>query len=562
MIDRAFRLFKNQQGIASIIVVFIITILITLVSLGFARLMDRALQNVTSNQLGAAADYAAQSGLNDAIAEVKKNPLLTASDCNTLTGPSGLLEAKKVLSASGPTEYTCVLIDPVPGDLEFQNILAYNSQVIKLQPDSGNLLKVMFSWEATAASSQNSSASFPNFLSENSWGLRRPVLRVTLYPVGSGGALRPVSESRTYYLYPSSGGTQVGSVSYGSPSGTIVRGNCSSQNTAGLFNGSADKACNVVISGLNTSVPYYIARITPIYKTADVIIKANNGSNEAVKFEGAQSVIDVTGKSNTAVKRIQARVSTGGIGGINAGDNSIPEDAIRSANTICKRIIVPSDPGLSNYVLMDPTSIANSPICGFFTNTIPAPTVNLTANPTTVTVGSSSTLTWTVTTVGPTTCTASNDGGLSTWTGSKSAAGGSQSTGALNSVRSYIFTLSCSNAGGSNSDSATVTVNPRAPVVTLTANPTSVTVGGNSNLTWTVANGATSCTASNDAGLASWTGSKPTGGGLQNTGPLNTVRVYNFTLTCSNVTGSASDSASVTTNPVPPPPPPPPPPGP
>src|SRR3990167_7080488 len=79
------RLATKQQGIASFIVVFVIVILISLVSLGFARLMDRALRDVTNNQLSAAADYAAQSGLNDAIAYVKQNPDTTVTDCKALT---------------------------------------------------------------------------------------------------------------------------------------------------------------------------------------------------------------------------------------------------------------------------------------------------------------------------------------------------------------------------------------------------------------------------------------------------------------------------------------------
>lgn len=80
-----------------------------------------------------------------------------------------------------------------------------------------------------------------------------------------------------------------------------------------------------------------------------------------------------------------------------------------------------------------------------------APTVDLTASPTSVNSGSASTLTWTVS-GSPTSCSASGD-----WSGSKSITGGSQSTGNLTSAKNY--TITCSNSYGSSFDSASVSVN-------------------------------------------------------------------------------------------------------
>ncbi|KND47950.1 MAG: Fibronectin type III domain protein [Parcubacteria bacterium C7867-006] len=79
---------------------------------------------------------------------------------------------------------------------------------------------------------------------------------------------------------------------------------------------------------------------------------------------------------------------------------------------------------------------------------VSAPTVTISASPTSVSSGGSSTLTWSSTNA--TSCTASNG-----WSGSKSTSG-SQSTGAL--VANTTFTLTCSNASGSGSNSATITI--------------------------------------------------------------------------------------------------------
>ena len=162
------------------------------------------------------------------------------------------------------------------------------------------------------------------------------------------------------------------------------------------------------------------------------------------------------------------------------------------------------------------------------------PVVSLSVSPNSVYKDSSSTITWSSTNT-PTSCTASGD-----WTGAKNASG-TMSTGALSTVKTYTYTLTCSNAGGTSAPrSATVAVSlPPKPVVTLSASPISVTTGNSSNLTWSSTNTPTSCTASGD-----WTGAK-NASGTMSTGALSTVKTYTYTLTCSNAGGSGSATTSV-----------------
>jgi hypothetical protein len=163
----------------------------------------------------------------------------------------------------------------------------------------------------------------------------------------------------------------------------------------------------------------------------------------------------------------------------------------------------------------------------------PAPTVTIAASPSTVASGSASTVTWSSTNA--TSCTAS--GGRS---GSE-AVSGSASTGALTAKTTY--TLACTGAGGSASQSATVSVNSAAPVVTISASPTTVTSGKASTLTWSATN-ATSCTGSNG-----WTGTEPTSGS-QPTPVLSATT--QFVISCTGAGGSASNSATVSVDSTPP----------
>jgi len=160
------------------------------------------------------------------------------------------------------------------------------------------------------------------------------------------------------------------------------------------------------------------------------------------------------------------------------------------------------------------------------------PSVNLVANPTSVSSGGSSTLTWTVSGGTPDTCTAS--GG---WSGSKNISGGSEVV--TNIIANTTFTITCLNTDGSSSDSATVNVTNSPPVVDLTASPTSVASGGSSTLTWTVVGGASGCTAG-----GGWSGAKSPSGGSQVISGITATT--NYWVTCSNAYGSDTDSALVT----------------
>jgi len=163
------------------------------------------------------------------------------------------------------------------------------------------------------------------------------------------------------------------------------------------------------------------------------------------------------------------------------------------------------------------------------------PTVSLSANPSSVAYNGSSTLTWNSTNA--TSCNATS--GTNGWSGLK-ATSGTFNTGALTNTTSYGIT--CTNSAGNASDSTTVTVGGQPvnnPTVNLTANPSSISSGESSIVTWSSAN-ATSCTGT--FGTNGWTGLKATSGSFH-TGSL--YGSTTFGITCTNNSGSASDSATV-----------------
>jgi hypothetical protein len=158
--------------------------------------------------------------------------------------------------------------------------------------------------------------------------------------------------------------------------------------------------------------------------------------------------------------------------------------------------------------------------------TQPAPTISLSASPTTIGTGASSTLTWSA--KNAQSCTASG-----AWKGPV-ATSGTWLTDALSNNSQFV--LSCTGPGGSSSQSAIVTVTSAAPAIKLSASPSTVAPGGSSTLTWSSVN-ATRCSAS-----GAWSGNLASSGS-QSSGPINTGST--FTLACTGLGGTATQSVTV-----------------
>jgi len=557
----------NQQGMASIVIVSVLVVILTLVSVAFGRLMDRAVTNSTNKELSAAANYAADSGINDAANYIKSNytkgvSAITMLKCNSLQ-QAGL---NYQLSATGPVQYSCLTINPEAPDLVFGGqdpLPPYKSQVVKMTTDAstgGATDKLLISW--ASGDGHNGTVGGTSLYPEtggSSWASQSlsPMLRVTLYPIAADGTI--VNSQRTYFFYPGggSGGNNVTAV--GAPGEPLQRVQCGNAalNGGSAFNLGNDTlagyTCSVIVTGLSGAIGsggYYYARLTPLYDSANVRIIANDSSGDVLKFQGVQGVIDSTAQASSSVKRLQARVDLSSLSGSGSDNippaaNTIPEYAHASANTLCKQLDVTSvtvlAPNCTNLSITQPVlalaacTAAGGSSCSPSATGLPQATISY---------DTTATVDWTVTNSIPGSCSLSNGGPSGFGDGS-----GSYTSGNLTSATTY--TLSCQDyTGTTKSLSTKVNVNPPAPVVSLTANPTSTTVGNSSTLTWSATNSPTSCTASG----GSWSGNQAASGSTS-TGALNSVQTYTYTLTCSNAGGSGSATATVTVSAAPSPPP-------
>ena len=193
------------------------------------------------------------------------------------------------------------------------------------------------------------------------------------------------------------------------------------------------------------------------------------------------------------------------------------------------RLVVTNNYGTKNLNVINFTT----PACNPQGQT---PTVNIYANPSSVSSGSSSVLTWSSNNA--TYCTATNG-----WSGTQSTSG-SFSTGQLYSTTTYGIT--CYNSSGqqaSNSTTVYVNNNNQVPTVSIYANPSSINYGSSGTVTWNSSN-ASYCTANN--GTNNWSGTQSTSGSFS-TGALYSTTTYG--ITCYSSSGQqASSSATIYVN--------------
>jgi hypothetical protein len=214
-----------------------------------------------------------------------------------------------------------------------------------------------------------------------------------------------------------------------------------------------------------------------------------------------------------------------------------------SSSTTYTYTLTCSGPGGSSPTSSAVVTVTNAPPAASVTSFV--------ATPSAVTVGQSTQLSWS--TSAATSCTASGGTGTDGWNGSKPVSSSGTSVGPLNTAGTYVYTLTCTGAGGTSapaSSGVTVTAPVPASIQSFTATPSSLTAGQSASLSWT-SSAATSCTASGGTGSDGWSGLKSPSSTGTSTGPLTTVGTVTYTLTCTGAGGtSAPRSTSVTVNPV------------
>jgi YD repeat-containing protein len=160
------------------------------------------------------------------------------------------------------------------------------------------------------------------------------------------------------------------------------------------------------------------------------------------------------------------------------------------------------------------------------------PTVQISANPTSIDYGASSTLTWSSTNA--TSCDILPDVGVGL---------APSGTATVSPLETTTYVITATGGGVSVSNSVTVTVGPPPlPTVSLSADPMSIDYGASSTLSWSATN-ATSCTIDHGVGPVN----PPEGG----TVPVSPLETTTYTITAEGPGGTITATVTVTVIPPP-----------
>jgi|GEM_PF-4410381 len=265
---------NNEQGLVSIITVTLIIIILALMTAGFAKVMDRELRQSLDQELAVQANYAAESGLNDARNYVTNAATPdtggTCLDTNNLNTPDKVkyFAPKGEISngADNLVKYTCVNIDTTPKELKY-DIPAGTSRILKVA-SSDMIDSLYFSWNNIGATGDTGSKAISSTVGtyppESFWNTSgneqaTGVLRTTIYPVPGDGSVAVAGDqnskleslAKTYFMYPNPG-SRFGQVNFITSNGTSVEGKCDNANyqTSPLPYAASKHFCNSKVTGL------------------------------------------------------------------------------------------------------------------------------------------------------------------------------------------------------------------------------------------------------------------------------------------------------------------------
>ena len=379
---------RKQAGAVSLFVVIFAALLMTIVTVGFVKIMVKDQQQATTQDLSQSANDAALAGIEDAkrlllldqscrdgtaaatincpsiAAALTPTPGQNETDCNTLSAAGIVGETNNetvIKQSSGDAAekldeaYTCVKVGVNTSNYEGK--LEANKTTLVPIFGVSTFDRVEISWfssQDVSSTDANPTIGFPSTGSNVSlprvgtqWPLNYPpLLRTQLVQLGGSFKLTDFNDSQagksnahTLFLYPGDAGlNNFDFAADGRRSGTSAPQltECKPSFISDQYLCSATITLPAPIDG-NTANRNAYLRLTALYNGARFSVKLKNGASD-VLFNRVQPEVDSTGRANDVFRRVKARVEL-------KGDFAYPEAAIDMAGDLCKNFIITDTEG-------------------------------------------------------------------------------------------------------------------------------------------------------------------------------------------------------------------------
>lgn len=330
---------QRQNGFVSILVVIFFVLLASVLTIGFAKLVQMSQQQALADQESKLAYQSAQAGIEDAKRAITYCATHSLSGCNDLFNANcpGFYASNHFSSLGITTDaqaavhigdqrvnqrYTCViindLIDRYWGQLD-PNSSAHRSLIMPLTSDQA-FNKAVISWSIkTGGTSYNipSSLAVSGNPPKNQWVANNwpDMMRMMVISVPYGSFQPGDVINQSSFLVPSSSGTTSVDVN-DLPERQLVT--CSNS-------GAGNYVCSLSLTGLVNN-RYYL-ELAPMYRKTDFEVRLYNGAIDR-KIKSLYYTIDATGAVENTYRRVQVIVGPANV--------VAPSDALQTGQTICK----------------------------------------------------------------------------------------------------------------------------------------------------------------------------------------------------------------------------------
>lgn len=379
----------KEYGAVSLFIVIFTTLLVTIITVGFVRIMLSDQRQATAADLSQSAYDSAQAGVEDAkralldlqtvclssdtVGCATARGLVSSTDCNkSVSRIVGYTPGQKEVlvqqtsgdgSAALQQAYTCVKITPQTDDY-LGTLSQDESKVVPLVGVS-NFDSVKLEWfsakdlqpgTGTVVNRPPVASGVVPLLEQASWtsstSPNRPsIMRAQLMQFGTNGFSLSdfdgstntgnISDANTLFLYPSAIASSFSLKNFAdnarkTATSSPTQTSCVDSLSAAVYACSATITLPTPVGGGSSRTAFL--RLTALYKekTHYRLTLLSGGSN--VKFDGVQPQIDSTGRANDLFRRVQSRVE------MVDTDFPYPEAAVDVTGNFCKDFTITNDP--------------------------------------------------------------------------------------------------------------------------------------------------------------------------------------------------------------------------
>jgi hypothetical protein len=360
---------KKQTGSVSLFVVIFATLLITVVTVGFIKIMVNDQKQASAANLAQSAYDSALAGVEDAkraIVDYRTNPGAVnitnwGSTCNAVMDRlyDGASDASEIKIQNGSNvnllnqSYTCVKVKLDTPD--YLGVLVQDNYKIIPLKANGSFKYINIDWFSSAdlmgVSEPELSSGF-TLKNKSEWSVSTPpIMRAQVIDGGSGFKMSDfgykTSNNKSLFLYPLSIGSNTADLdiddnvnAIGSPKGV----GCSSLATKGY-------ACSTKITlknEISARSELAFLRLGAIYNSAHYRVTLVNAAGNIVNFHEVQPEVDSTGRASDLFRRVASRVELGDV------DFPYPEAAVNLSGNFCKTFMITNNAADYNAGDCDP----------------------------------------------------------------------------------------------------------------------------------------------------------------------------------------------------------------